>query len=69
MEDFLSAVRLIARIALLAEKMDHHPDLHLTRYRQLRIEISTHSIGGLSDLDFRLADKIEALPKKLKKSA
>lgn len=66
LRDFASAVELIARVAALAEQADHHPDLHLTSYRKLAIELSTHSAGGLTKKDFALAAKIEALPKALK---
>jgi len=66
MKDFPAAVRLIQAIASVAEAEDHHPDIHLTGYRKLTIEISTHSIGGLSENDFILAVKIDALPKTLK---
>ena len=67
MKDFASAINLICRIARIAEKEDHHPDVHLTGYRKLKIELSTHAIGGLSENDFILAAKIDKLPKKLKK--
>ena len=67
MKDFLAAVRFIDKIAEVAESEDHHPDLHLTGYRKLRIELATHSIGGLSENDFILAAKIDQLPKELKK--
>ena len=60
-KDFLDAVSLIQRIAPLAEAEDHHPDLHLTGYRKLTIELSTHAIGGLSENDFILAAKIDQL--------
>ncbi len=60
-KDFLGAVNLVQRIAPIAEAEDHHPDLHLTRYRRLTIELSTHSIGGLSENDFILAAKIDQL--------
>ena len=69
MKDFVAAVHLINRIAEVAESEDHHPDLHLSSYRKLRIELATHSIGGLSENDFILAAKIEQLPKEPKKSA
>jgi 4a-hydroxytetrahydrobiopterin dehydratase len=59
--DFLGAVGLIQRIAPLAEADDHHPDLHLTNYKRLTIELSTHAIGGLSENDFILAAKINRL--------
>jgi 4a-hydroxytetrahydrobiopterin dehydratase len=61
MKDFLAAVDLIRRIAPRAQKMDHHPDLHLTGYRKLKVVLSTHDAGGLSLKDFRLAAEIEAL--------
>ena len=56
---FLDAVDTIRRIAPIAEAEDHHPDLHLTRYKRLTIELSTHAIGGLSENDFILAAKID----------
>ena len=59
--DFLAAVQLIQRLAPLAEAEDHHPDLHLTRYKRLTIELSTHAIGGLSENDFILAAKFSPL--------
>ena len=60
-KDFLDAVALIQQIAPIAEAEDHHPDLHLTGYRKLTIELSTHAIGGLSENDFILAAKIDQL--------
>jgi 4a-hydroxytetrahydrobiopterin dehydratase len=60
-KNFLEAVNLIQRIAPLAEAEDHHPDLHLTGYKRLTIELSTHAIGGLSENDFILAAKIDQL--------
>ncbi len=68
MKDFLAAIQLMNQIAEVAEREDHHPDLHLTGYRKLRIELATHSIGGLSENDFILAAKIDELPRELKKS-
>ena len=66
MKDFVAAVDLIVRVKDAAEALDHHPDLHLTGYRRLVIELSTHAIGGLSENDFILAARIEKLPKALK---
>jgi 4a-hydroxytetrahydrobiopterin dehydratase len=60
-KNFLDAVDLIQRLAPIAEAEDHHPDLHLTGYRRLTIELSTHAIGGLSENDFILAAKIDQL--------
>ncbi len=62
LKDFLTCVDLINRIGEIAEGEGHHPDLHLTDYRNLRVQLSTHAIGGLSENDFILAAKIDALP-------
>ena len=67
MKDFMSAIRFINRIAALAEKEGHHPDIHLSSYRSLMIEVWTHAIDGLSENDFILAAKIDRLPKKIKR--
>lgn len=61
-KNFLCGVEFFQRVAALAEAEGHHPDLHLAGYRYLAIEIWTHAIGGLSENDFILAAKIDALP-------
>ncbi len=67
LKDFASAVEFLNAIGDLAEAEQHHPDLHLTGYRNIKIELTTHAIGGLSENDFILAAKIDELPIKLKK--
>jgi 4a-hydroxytetrahydrobiopterin dehydratase len=47
-------------VAYLAERADHHPDL-LASYASLEVRLSTHSAGGITDKDFALAERIEAL--------
>ena len=66
-KNFATAIDFFSRVARIAEEENHHPDLHLTGYRQTAIEISTHAIGGLSENDFILAAKIDTLPVELKK--
>jgi len=66
MKDFTAAVRFVNAIADLAESEGHHPDIHLTRFRKVRIELSTFAIEGISENDFIMATKIEALPKEIK---
>lgn len=61
MKNFMAAIRMIQKIAGIAEKEGHHPDLHLTGYRCLKIALSTHAIRGLSLNDFILAAKIHKL--------
>ena len=66
MKNFLAAMNFIQQIAAIAESENHHPDIHLVNYRQLRIDLSTHAIGGLSNNDFILAAKINRLTPELK---
>ncbi len=61
LKNFMSVVRLINQIAEIAETENHHPDLHLTSYRKLRIELTTHALNGLTENDFILAAKINQL--------
>jgi 4a-hydroxytetrahydrobiopterin dehydratase len=60
-KNFVRTVECLNRIGELAELEAHHPDLHITGYRHLMIELSTHAIGGLSENDFILASKIDQL--------
>ena len=66
MKDFMAAVVFIVRIAVIAQSQNHHPNIHLTRYRRLRVELTTDSIGGLSDKDFAEAAEINKVPVDLK---
>lgn len=59
-KDFKSAFTFATRIAALAEEEGHHPDL-LISWGRVEIELSTHSIGGLSENDFILAAKIDGI--------
>ncbi len=56
---FPEAIAFVTRIADLAERADHHPDLDI-RYRKVRVALSTHDQGGITDKDFALAAQIEA---------
>jgi 4a-hydroxytetrahydrobiopterin dehydratase len=54
---FLEAVGFVNRIAPLAEKADHHPDLDL-RYSKVTVRLTTHDAGGLTRRDVALAQEI-----------
>jgi 4a-hydroxytetrahydrobiopterin dehydratase len=56
---FPEAIAFVTRIADRAEAADHHPDLDI-RYRKVRVALSTHDAGGITDKDFDLASEIEA---------
>ena len=66
-KNFTAGIDFFNRIADVAEEDNHHPDLHLERYRDVRVELWTHAIGGLSENDFILAAKIDELPVEEKK--
>jgi len=59
--DFRTGMQFVNRVATLAEEEGHHPDITI-HYHSVHIELTTHAIGGLSENDFILASKIEALP-------
>ncbi|MDQ1554399.1 MAG: 4a-hydroxytetrahydrobiopterin dehydratase [Microbacteriaceae bacterium] len=56
--DFPTAVEFINRIAPRCEELDHHPDLAL-RWRWVDVELSTHSEGGVTELDLTLANIVD----------
>ena len=57
---FKEAISFVNRVAELSEKENHHPNIRIY-YNKVVIELTTHSIGGLSENDFILAAKIERL--------
>jgi 4a-hydroxytetrahydrobiopterin dehydratase len=56
---FPAAIDLVDRVALVAEEMDHHPDIDI-RWRRVRFTLSTHDAGGVTQLDFDVAALIDA---------
>lgn len=61
--DFIQAFGFMSRVALTAEAMGHHPEWSNV-WNRVVIDLSTHSIGGISRLDFQLAGKIQELADK-----
>ncbi len=59
-KNFVEAWGFMSRVALLAEKMSHHPEW-FNAWNTVRIDLSTHDVGGLSNFDVELATKINAL--------
>ena len=57
---FKEAVAFVNRVAEVAEQIDHHPDITVS-YTRVTLSVTTHSEGGLTRRDFRLAAKIDAL--------
>lgn len=58
--DFVRAMGFVNSVALLAERINHHPDIDI-RWNKVTLALSTHSAGGLTELDFRLAKLIDQL--------
>ena len=59
-DDFSQAIEFVNGVAEIAEEEDHHPEIDI-RYSKVKLTLSTHSEGGLTDLDFELAEKIDTL--------
>ncbi len=60
-KDFSEALSFINKVGAIAESEGHHPDIHLIDYKFVNIDLSTHAIGGLSQNDFIVAAKINAI--------
>lgn len=60
-KDFAEALGFVNKVGVIAEAEGHHPDLSIFGWNKVKISISTHAIGGLSDNDFILAAKIDEL--------
>lgn len=58
-KDFIEALSFVNAVGLESEKMDHHPDILMFGWNKVKITISTHSAGGVTEKDFSLASKIE----------
>jgi 4a-hydroxytetrahydrobiopterin dehydratase len=59
-KDFVAAMAFLDRLAIIAEAEGHHPDF-CVHYNEVDVTLWTHSVGGLSENDFILAAKIDAL--------
>ncbi|MFG0248067.1 MAG: 4a-hydroxytetrahydrobiopterin dehydratase [Phycisphaeraceae bacterium JB051] len=59
-EDFDQAFAFMSKVAEIAKNMNHHPDWQNV-YNKLTINLSTHDVDGISDLDFEMMEKIDAL--------
>ena len=60
--NFQAALDTINAMGVIAEAQSHHPDFHLTDYRQLRIVVATHKLGGLTENDLVLAELLDEVP-------
>jgi 4a-hydroxytetrahydrobiopterin dehydratase len=59
--DFKEAIAFVDRVAAVAEEANHHPDILVHGWNKVRLSVTNHSAGGLTDADFELARNVEAL--------
>ena len=59
-KDFVAAFGNMTRVALVAEAMNHHPEW-FNVWNKVAIDLNTHSVKGISDYDFTLAEKIDEI--------
>ena len=60
-KDFAGAMAFVNRVAEAAEEANHHPDILVHGWNRVRLTLSTHSAGGVTDADFALAGEIDGL--------
>ena len=60
-KNFVDAVDFVNKVAELAEKANHHPDILIHGYKNVQITLSTHSEGGVTEKDHALAKQIDTL--------
>ena len=59
-KSFIRAFGWMSQIAIWAEKLNHHPEW-FNVYNKVNVELTTHDVGGISELDFKLAEKMDLL--------
>jgi 4a-hydroxytetrahydrobiopterin dehydratase len=63
LNSFTDSLSFVVKVGIVAEKLDHHPDILLHSWNKVRIMLTTHSASGITDLDIKLANQIEILTK------
>jgi 4a-hydroxytetrahydrobiopterin dehydratase len=61
LRDFDDAIGFVNKVAAVAEEHNHHPDIFVHGYNRVRLTLSTHSAGGLTELDFEVAADFDDL--------
>jgi 4a-hydroxytetrahydrobiopterin dehydratase len=60
-QDFAEAMTFVNRVADTAEEANHHPDILIHGWNKVRLSLTNHSAGGLTDADFEMAARIDKL--------
>lgn len=61
LKDFSDALSFTIKVGIEAEKQDHHPDILIHSWNKVKITLSTHSAGGITEKDFKLATVIDTI--------
>jgi 4a-hydroxytetrahydrobiopterin dehydratase len=61
LEDFGAAMEFVNRVAEVAEEANHHPDILVHGWNKVRLSLTNHAAGGLTDADFEMAARIDQL--------
>ena len=60
-DNFVGAVALVNRVAQAAEQRNHHPDILIHGWNNVRLSLTNHAAGGLTEVDFEMAEQFDAL--------
>lgn len=60
-DDFSEAIAFVNRVADVAEEANHHPDILLHGWNKVKLSLTNHSAGGLTEVDFAMAGRFDAL--------
>jgi 4a-hydroxytetrahydrobiopterin dehydratase len=60
-KDFAEAITFVNRVAEAAEEANHHPDILVHGWNKVRLSLTNHAAGGLTEADFEMASKFDAL--------
>lgn len=61
LDDFKAAIAFVNEVAGEAEELNHHPDILVHGWNKVRLSVTNHSAGGLTQADFELAKRVDAL--------
>lgn len=61
LDNFAEAIALVNRVAEAAEERNHHPDILVHGWNNVRLSLTNHAAGGLTAVDFEMADRFDAL--------
>jgi 4a-hydroxytetrahydrobiopterin dehydratase len=60
-DDFSEAIAFVNRVADLAEEANHHPDIFIHGWNKVKLSLTNHSAGGLTEMDFQMAARFDRL--------